>query len=146
MPLVWGNGLKGRSYGFDAWADYQLTRWWRMGAGWSMLIERFHAKPSSSGLLGTSQLGDDPKQRASLRSSLTLAPTVSLDSELRYVSKLPDPYVRHYVELDSRLAWRLDGRIDLAVAGSNLIHKRHVEYAGADAVPRSVFVQLRWRP
>ena len=146
FPLFWGNGFEGHSYGFDAWADYQLTPWWRAGAGWSMLIEHFHAKTPASALLGPEQLGDDPRNRASLRSSFTLSRAISIDGELRYVSTLPSPHVARYVELDTRIAWRLSDRLSVAVTGSNLLHDRHLEYAGANAIPRSVFAELRWQP
>lgn len=146
LPLFWGNGLRGRGYGFDAWADHQLAPWWRMGAGWSFLEQRFRPKAGTNPILGSEQLGNDPKHRVSLRSSMSLGPAVSLDAKLRYVSKLPNPRVKHHVELDARIAWQLSDRLSLALVGSNLLHKRHIEYAGANAVPRSVFAELRWQP
>jgi len=144
FPLSWGNALRGRSYGFDAWADYQLTPAWRIGAAWSLLKQDFHIKAGGSGILGVQQLGDDPEHRASIRSSLDFGRSISIDSALRYVSKLPQPYVRHYIEFDARISWRMTDRLSVSVAGSNLLHDRHVEYAGANAVPRSIFAELRW--
>src|SRR3546814_18463718 len=66
LPLQWGNGIKGSSYGLDAWGDFRITDWWRLKPGYSLLIQKFDFKPGASELLGISQIGNDPKHRVSL--------------------------------------------------------------------------------
>jgi len=146
FPLRWGNGIRGHSYGFDAWADYRLTDWWRLKPGYSLLIQKFRFKPDASGLLGISQIGDDPKHRVSLRSSMDLGPRINVDMDLRYVSHLPNPHVNAYVEMGARLAWRFVEGAELSVSGFNLLHKSHYELPAsqANAVPRTVYVALKW--
>jgi iron complex outermembrane receptor protein len=148
LPLRWGNGLRGHTYGFDAWANYQLTGHWRVGAAYSLLRERFRFKPGASGLLGISQLGDDPKHRASLTSSMDIGHKITFDANLRYVSALPDPHVPAYAELGARIGWQVTPHINLAVSGDNLLHDRHQEFPApqATAVPRSFFIEVLWRP
>jgi iron complex outermembrane receptor protein len=63
---------------------------------------------------------------------------------LRHVSALPDPHVPAYTELNTRIAWNVTEKLQLAVSGFNLLHARHQEFPGAEAVPRSVFAELRW--
>ncbi len=146
VPLTWGNGMQGFTYGMDAWGDYQLTPWWRLSASLSLLSEHLKFKPSSSGLLGVAQAGDDPERRASIRSSMQLGRSVSFEAALRYVGALPDPHVPSYVELSSRIGWDVTDRVQLSLSGFNLLHDRHQEYpAPASAVPRSVLAQLRLR-
>jgi iron complex outermembrane receptor protein len=145
LPLTWGNGIKGHISGFEAWGAYQAAPWWRLSAGVNLLREHFDFKPGASGLLGASQVGDDPKAQATLKSSIDLGPKVTWDADLRYVGALPDPRVPAYAELNSRIAWNLNDRLQLAIAGYNLLHSRHREFpAPADEVPRSVFAELRW--
>lgn len=146
LPLRWGNGIKGDSYGFDAWADIRLASWWRLKPGYSLLIQKFRFKPDSVPLLGVSQVGNDPKHRATLRSSMDIGPEVNVDFDLRYVSALPDPHVPGYVELGARLGWQFDERAELSVSGFNLLHRRHRELPASQATPlrRSVFVALKW--
>src|SRR3546814_6125646 len=59
LPLQWGNGIKGSSYGLDAWGDFRITDWWRLKPGYSLLIQKFDFKPGASELLGISQIGND---------------------------------------------------------------------------------------
>jgi len=35
---------------------------------------------------------------------------------------------------------------DALVSGANLLHDRHVEYAGGDAISRKVLAGVEWRP
>jgi iron complex outermembrane receptor protein len=148
IPLIWGNLLRGHTYGFDAWGSYQVTPWWKLSAAFSLLREHFMFTPGSSGLLGVSQLGDDPKHRASIRSSFNLTPELTFDADVRYVAARPDPYVKRYVELGGRVGWALSPHLELSVSGANLLHARHLEFPapGATAVPRSFFIDLKWRP
>lgn len=146
IPLHWGNGIQGDTYGLEAWADYRATDWWRLGAGLNLMAEKFRFKPGASGLLGTSQVGDDPGQVAKLRSSFALPHGVTIDLDGRYYSALPDPVVPAYAELNARIGWAVTDHLQLAVTGQNLIHPVHQEFPapGAAAVPRSVFISLSW--
>jgi iron complex outermembrane receptor protein len=146
IPLHWGNRIQGDTYGLEAWADYRMTDWWRLGAGLDLMGERFRFKPGASKLLGLSQVGDDPGQTVKLKSSITLPHGVMFDADLRYYGALPDPHVPAYTELDARLAWAVTDRLRLAVSGQNLLNPKHQEFPApaADAVPRSVFVSLSW--
>ncbi|PJG46321.1 TonB-dependent receptor [Sphingobium sp. LB126] len=145
LPLRWGNGIKGDSYGLDAWADIRLANWWRLKPGYSLLVQKFRFKDGAVPLLGLSQVGNDPKHRATLRSSMDIRPQVKVDFDLRYVSALPDPHVPAYVELGARLGWQFDDRAELSVSGFNLLHRQHRELPASQAMPlgRSVFVALK---
>lgn len=147
LPLRWGNEMRGDTYGVEIWGDYRVTPWWRLSASVNHLIENLKFTSKSSGALGVAQAGDDPKYQASLKSSMNLGPTVTLDGNLRYVGALPDPRVPAYLELDARLGWDLTERVRLSVSGFNLLHERHQEFPApqANAVSRRAFVGLQWR-
>jgi len=147
LPFHWDNLLKGYTYGLEAWSDYQLLPWWRLTASFIELNEHFNFKPGSSQLLGVAQIGDDPEQRASLKSSINLGPDVSLDADIRYVGTLPNPHVPDYVELNTRIGWNVSDTVQLSLSGFNLLHARHLEFPAseANAVPRSFSVNLQWR-
>ena len=148
FPLTWGNGLRGDTYGVEAWGDYRVADWWRMTATINLMHEHLTFRPGASGIIGPSQAGDDPSTQASLRSSMNLGPAVTLDGDLRYVSALPNPAVPAYAELNLRLGWNVTPRLQISVTGANLLHDRHLEFPApaAYAVPRSAFIELRWRP
>ena len=147
FPLHWGNGMEGRTFGLEAWGDYQLRPWWRLSAGVNVLEKRLKFEPGASGLVGVAQSGDDPQRQASLRSFMNLGSSLTLDAGLRYVGALPEPRVPSYVEFNARLGWNVSHDVLLSISGFNLLHASHQEFPApnANAVPRSFAVDLQWR-
>ena len=146
FPLQWGNMMEGRVYGMETWVSYQAADWWRLSAGFTLQHEDFKFRPGASQLLGLPQQGDDPHHQASLRSSMSLSDDINFDADLRDVGVLANPKVPEYVELNSRLGWRVSERLELSLSGFNLLHARHLEYqtGSSDEVARSVFVETKW--
>jgi iron complex outermembrane receptor protein len=147
FPLEWGNLLAGHTYGLEAWGDFQAASWWRLSAGVDLLQKQLGFVPGSSELLGTAQAGDDTPAQASLRSAMNLGPSVTLDVDLRHVAALPDPYVAAYTEGNVALTWNATRRLQVALAGFNLLHDHHLEFAAPSAteVPRTAQAELRLR-
>ncbi len=147
LPLRWGNGMQGETSGLELWGNIQLTDWWRLSAGLSVLHEHLSFTATSSGLLGVEQAGDDPPNQASLRSSMNLGTNVTLDADLRHVGSLPNPAVSHYEELNARLGWQVSGTWQIALSGFNLLHAHHLEFTAppSDDVGRSAVVEVRLR-
>ena len=146
LPLYWGNGIEGYTYGLEGWGQLQATNWWRLMAGLNLLSEHLKFEPGATAVLPISQDVNDPKAQATLRSSMNLGPKVTLDADLRYVGALPDPHVPSYVELNSRIGWAITPKLELALSGFNLLHDHHQEFPSpAGMVARSVFAELRAR-
>jgi iron complex outermembrane receptor protein len=147
VPIYWGNGLHGYTYGLEAWGEYRATPWWRLSGGLNLLSEHLKFEPGSSQLLGVPQAGDDPGTQAFARSSMNIGRSVSLDADLRYVSYLPDPHVPSYVELGGRLGWNVTDRVQVSLAGMNLLHDRHQEFPQPNAteIGRTVYGEMRLR-
>lgn len=144
LPLRWGNNLKGYTYGIEAWGDLQAASWWRLSGGVTYLDEKFRFKPGASRLLGPQQVANDPKFDAQLKSTMRFGTRVTLESDLRYVSALPAPRIPGYLDLNGRLAWSLNDRLQLALTGRNLLHPDHLEYTQGNRIPRTVSVDLLW--
>lgn len=144
LPLRWGNLMTGETYGVEAWGSLQVTEAWRLSGAVNYLDGKFRFKDGASGLLGPRQAGNDPKYQARLSSDLDIAPNVRLNAALRYVSAMPEPRLPAYTELDARISWRVSDRVELSLAGSNLLHRRHREYVDGSAIPRSVYAELQW--
>lgn len=145
LPLRWGNLMEGSSYGFEAWADIQLTPWWRISPGVRTLHKRLEFSEGASGLAGLSQAGNDPSSRYYLKSSMDLR-RFTLDMMVRKVGALPAPALGDYTELNARFAWRVSERFELAVKGFNLLNETHLEYPAPSgrAIRRSVMAELRY--
>jgi len=147
LPLLWGNEMDGHTWGVEAWGSYAVADWWRLGAGVSTLRQHLRFKPAASGLLGLSQAGDDPTHHGFIRSSMNFSGRWTLDANLREVGALPDPRVPAYVELDARLGWRVNERLELSLSGFNLLHRWHQEYVfpDSDRIGRGVSLDTRLR-
>lgn len=146
LPLHWGNAMQGNTYGVEAWANIQMTDWWRLSPGLRTLHQVLTFTSGTPGLLGTAQAGNDPSLQASLTSSMELPRRMTLDTSLRYVNALPDPALPGYYELTARLGWQASQQLELSLVGDNLLQARHLEYPAPDgeAIPRSVMAQARW--
>jgi iron complex outermembrane receptor protein len=144
--LVWGNSLKGSSYGIDAWADWRPTSWWTLSAGGSWLERRLHFTTPTAGILGPNQLGDDPSHVIKVRSSMNLGPRVRFDADFRAVGALGSSGVPAYQELGGRLAWFPTPAVVVSVSASNLLHDHRQECPGGDLIPRRILggVELRF--
>jgi len=145
LPLRWGNLIEGSTYGVEVWANWQVTKWWRLSPGFRALHKRLRFSDGASQLLGVEQAGNDPNKRATLKSSMDFG-RWTLDAMLRYVGKLPSPENPSYTELGARLAFRASDALELSVVGANLLDDRHSEYAVPTAreIRRSVYAELRW--
>jgi iron complex outermembrane recepter protein len=123
FPVFVGNGLEGEIYGLELWGDVAVSDDWRLSAGLTLLDSEFRTEPLSSDVNGS---GDDPGYQFFLRSQANLSPSVTLDLHLRAVEE-PAPLVPAYVELDARMGWRLNERVEIALAGRNLLDEAHPE-------------------
>jgi iron complex outermembrane receptor protein len=133
FPVTLGNGLEGQTYGIEAWADYDVTTDWRLSGSVTALGKDFKAAPGSSDISKLAAQGHDPSLQASVRSQLQISPSLSLDTRVRYVSRTPKELTGGYIdapaysEADARLAWRVNERVELSVAGLNLLDAAHPE-------------------
>jgi iron complex outermembrane receptor protein len=146
LNLFWANGLKGNTYGLEAWASYSPLSWWTLSAGAMLQHQDFDFKEGATlPAVGTWQNGVDPGHQFTLRSSMDLTDAIALDLDLRNVGRLKHTDVSAYTELGGRIAWNVSDHLTLSVSGSNLLHDRHVEYPGGDAISRRVLLGLEWR-
>jgi iron complex outermembrane receptor protein len=145
--LQWDNQMRGQTYGFEAWAKWQATNWWRLSPGLRTLHKNLEYKPGAMPPIGLAESGDDPREQWLLTSSMELGAALSLDATLRHVGTLPEPRLKAYTELSTSLAWRAWRGLDLSLSGNNLLGSDHQEYPSpaGEFIGRSVIGQARWR-
>ena len=153
FPLVLRNGVKGESYGIEAWGAFDVASWWRLKAGLSTLQRDFRDKPGHDDISALQIAGVDPAYQAQLRSSMQLSPSVDLDLALRRVGRVTTARdvenAPAYTEADARLAWRVREGLELSLSGFNLLNDHHLEINDSSTtpvrtIPRTVYVGLRW--
>jgi iron complex outermembrane recepter protein len=157
-PVFFQNNLEGDTYGLELSATYQLLEWWRLHLGYDFLDENITVRPGATDATGAANETADPRHQFGLRSSMDLPRGVTFDAALRWVDTLRidngptgGPVVGtvpSYFELDSRVAWRISSKLELAVTGQNLLHPQHPEYGfpspTREEIVRSVYARLTW--
>jgi iron complex outermembrane receptor protein len=148
FPLLIENGMRGHTYGIEAWATYALTDWWHLNAGANGLREELSLVPGSRDVFGVQYAGNDPSYQFQLRSDMDLPHDVDLELGLRGVDSLASPAVAGYVEANARLSWAIRDGLELSLVGLNLLHARHEEFASSGLppleIPRSGYLSARW--
>lgn len=141
------NMIDGKTYGAEAWADWQVAPMWRLSGGTTLLQQDLHLKPGSTDPDGPRNLGNDPEYQWMLRSAFNLPHRQELDIAVRRVAALPEPSVPAYTAFDLRFGWRIDADIEVSVVGRDLFDAAHPEFNAAPArseIGRSFLVRLRW--
>jgi iron complex outermembrane receptor protein len=149
LPLNWVPDLTGRSHGVEAVVSWRALDNWNLSASYSWLSRR--VKPVD--LLGIGS----PAHQASLRSRLTLSPTLEINSALYYagsidslISTLDTVRIASYVRVDTGLIYRPSATLELGLWGQNLSDPRHGEISSQDSgtvtqVPRTFLAKITKR-
>jgi iron complex outermembrane receptor protein len=150
LPVTFGNGWQGATYGLDAWATWTPLPWWRVVPGVEILRKRFDLKPGEQDIAGTqSVLGHDPGHQVFLRSFMDLPDNWELYVGLRQIGALPAISVPSYFEADVKVAYRPSPNVELALVGQNLVHAYHAEGSQPSQpiheIPRSWYAGIRWK-
>ena len=126
---------------------------WRVRTSYAWLHQDFSFDSGSTDRTGARSEAQDPAHHLTLRSWLDLSRHLALDGVFRYVSRRPgpnllSPHVPAYAELDLRVGWTANERLELSLIGQNLLQKSHGEmlYGGApEEFRRAVMLRSLWR-
>jgi iron complex outermembrane receptor protein len=157
-PIYFQNNLEGETHGLELSTTYQVLDWWRVHAGYDLLLEHLHVKPGQVDATGATNETADPKGQASLRSSMDLPRNIAFDAALRWVDALQinngptggpvTGLVPSYFEFDARIGWHITKNLELSLAGQNLLHDHHPEYGfpspTREEIERSVYGRISW--
>jgi iron complex outermembrane receptor protein len=146
LPITLANGVKGNSYGVELALSTQLAGWWNLKGGYTFFKKDLSLKAGSKDANQASAESDDPEHQFVIQSSIKLPAHLELGTVVRYIGKLPKPYVADYLGLDLRIGWKLNKALDLNIIGQNLLDERHPEFIPASPsareIERSVYGKL----
>ena len=149
LPFRLLNGRKGRTYGLEAWGGAQILPWWRLWLGAASLWKDLELKDGHTDLVPRNSIGNDSEWQLLGRSQVDLGPRVQLNVNARAVGRIEQaPKIGSYVEAGGRLAYLLSDRLELYVAGRNLLHRTHAESNDPGAgqlAKRSIYAGTRVR-
>ncbi len=144
--LPWNayNTGTGVSYGSELSVNWDVTKDWRLAAGYAFL----HIDLSQSSIIVTRE-GTSPHHQASLRSYYNITPEWEWDNFLYYVDNLPADHIPAYVRLDTRIGWKPTSAVEFSLTGQNLLEPSHSEfspflYNTPTEVGRSVVGRITW--
>jgi iron complex outermembrane receptor protein len=148
MLISPANNMSADTAGFETATSITLTPAWQVTG----TVELFRLTGWQSHNAADSPQaanGSAPGHQASVRSSYSSGP-LDFDMSVFRTASLPDPFVPAYTRVDARLAYRLAGGLELALAAQNLQSSRHVEAVTADLLaaafpaPRTVSLRATW--
>ena len=142
------NEMEGTALGLEVAADWQVAAPWRLRLAWRWQRLDMEAPMAFS----AAQLeGQSPEQQVSLHSMLDLPRRLELDASLRYVDALPQLDIESYLSAGLRLGWRPSERLELYVAGHDLLTAGHLELRSENLalapieVERHAHFGMRWQ-
>lgn len=138
IPITFGNGVKGKTYGAELSVTTQLTDWWNIKGGYTFLQKDLSVKEGSKDANGGTAESDDPENQLLIQSRIKLPARFELGTILRYIDHLPKPFVPHYFGLDVRIGWKLNESLELNVVGQNLLDKQHPEFIPTSPSAREI--------
>ncbi|MFL6672769.1 MAG: TonB-dependent receptor plug domain-containing protein [Massilia sp.] len=145
-PTIFRNLGEGRVRGVEAWWRWQPVERWRLVGGVVAQHVGTSLAPNSRDLTGATGLATgDPARRWTLRSSLDISDFHQLDVTLRYTSRLPNPAVPGYYEMDAEWSWKAMPGLDVSLIGQNLLHASHPEFGapgGRSAFERALLLKV----
>ncbi|HKX31105.1 MAG TPA: TonB-dependent receptor, partial [Blastocatellia bacterium] len=149
IPLRFDNLLRSETYGWEASANLDLVRRWKVRGSFSGLRVHLHAPSQST--VPEAAPGLQPRQQFQLHSYLKLPRNFELGHSLYYVSGLSETQIPAYTRFDTRLGWRVREGIELSLELQNLLDDRHPEFNSLDTfvvpsqVGRSIYGKMAWR-
>jgi len=151
LPTTVDNRLEGDTYGVEIAADWQPAPFFKLSAAytWQQLDIRHRHRDDDP--FARIEEEKSPEHQASLRAGIDLSAQIELDLWLRYVDRLRRDDIPSYLELDTRLGWKLQPNLELALVGQNLLDSQHPEFPRETLfnvlpteVQRGVYVKLTW--
>jgi iron complex outermembrane receptor protein len=148
IPIRLMNMLHAVTRGVEFSSRTQVTPWWQILGGYTHLWKRFTFDPGSLDRSGGRDEANDPRHIVKLRSYIDAGSRLEFDGFFRYIGMLPNPRVDAYAELDARVGYHIRPGWDVALVGSNLLHKSHLEFRGGtppQVYERGVTLRSTWR-
>lgn len=138
IPITFGNGVKGETYGVELSVINQLNHWWTLKGGYTFLKKELSLKPESKDANKATAESNDPQHQFVIQSNIKLPARFELGTVIRYIDQLPKPYVPSYLGLDVRVGWKLSKAIELNLVAQNLLDKRHPEFVPSSPSSREI--------
>ncbi|HZV70789.1 MAG TPA: TonB-dependent receptor plug domain-containing protein [Saprospiraceae bacterium] len=144
-PIVFGNDLAAKAWGFEVSGTALISNWWQLRGGCTFLNKEFTYK--SPDVFPQTELIEsiDPKSQCILHSIMDVSKNFQVDLLARYITDLPGlaptiPVVPAFFSMNARVGWDFKS-LNFSVAGQNIFTASHAEF-GSGRIPRSVYAKI----
>jgi iron complex outermembrane receptor protein len=138
IPVTFGNGVRGNTYGAELSFTQQFTSRWRLRGGYTFLKKDLSVKSTSADQNNGSAESNDPAHQFLIQSTIKPSEKITIGTVLRYVSELPAPQVNEYFGLDLQVTVRVHKMIELNVTGQNLLQDHHTEFIPSSPAAKDI--------
>jgi iron complex outermembrane receptor protein len=151
VPFLAANRTKGRTYGAELSADWQVRDTWLVRAAYSQLYIDLKLNSNDQDPLALSQERESPRQQFVLRSQSELRQGVQFDITWRYIGALPSQSIDAYSTFDLSLISALSPNLQLQLGGRDLWSSPRREFAPLVVATQptrfetEVWTTLNWR-
>jgi len=151
VPVWVDNKAGGRTYGVELAADGQVRDGWRLRAAYTYFHMDLDVDEDSFDALTESYARENPGHLLSVRFLLDLPGAVELDLIGRYMDDLPTLDIDRYLTFDLCIGWRPNERLELSIAGRNLLDSPRPEFVSQASgvlpaeVQAGVYSTMTWR-
>jgi iron complex outermembrane receptor protein len=150
LPAEVKNLGKGNTQGFELATTWDVTSRWSLKGAYTYTELDLKNKPGSTDIVLAQEEGKIPKNQFNIRSNMQLTDNIEWTNTVYYVDKLPLYNVNDYVRLDTRLGWKIDNGIDLALVGQNLLENSHQEFGAplqgvANKIGREFYAKVTFK-
>jgi iron complex outermembrane receptor protein len=149
IPIAYSFQAHARDYGSEIFANWDVTRGWKISPGVTLLHMFLAPNPGSFDTSVALTPGYSPAQQYLVRSFVNLPHRIEWDQTIGYVSRLTSGDIPAYVRVDTRFGRRLGESGELSVGGQNLLQPRHAEFPDFQSyndllIQRSVSARITW--
>jgi iron complex outermembrane receptor protein len=146
IPVTFGNGVKGNTYGAELSFTYQVASFWKLRGGYTFVEKDLIVKPESGDQNKGSAESNDPRHQVLVQSTLRPHKRFQIGAVARYIDRLPLPSVPAYVGLDLQIAFIVNENFEISLTGQNLGQENHTEFIPSSPaskdIQRSVYGKL----
>jgi iron complex outermembrane receptor protein len=149
VPMRFGNGAGGHTYGVELATNWSLTQKWRLTGNYSWFRYGLDRSNLGAQSVPTDIEGSSPAHQVQFRSQWDIGKKLNFDTGVYFVSALTGLDIPGYVRTDARLGWRVTRAVEISLAGQNLLNGRHLEFAPTYYVQptepgRAVQLKVTW--
>lgn len=125
LPVRIDNQLRGRTYGAETAATWQVLPQWRLQATYSYLRMNLTPKKNSKDTLSEYDADLSSRNMLNLRSLYSITPTLELDAGLYFADRIERLNNPSHADLTVRLGWKPTRLLTLEAIGYNLIDNKY---------------------